>query len=373
MATFLECQSVMGREKTPHKYFKDHHINVIYEKNGKRMLLYNNRAIPLKPNKLNLECNGIILDVETAEVIAYPPPPIVYNKEINIPTTATYSPICDGTSILLYYYNGEWCIATNKAYEVTNLKPPGIDLTFGQMFAEIVPRETLESLDKDLSYNLIMKHHIMHPFLQCSNYAVLVGAFDKQGNRRESNMFLSQAMFPMENSLHSRLMPSYTNYLKDNTIIDFGFIVNLESGYRVLFESELMRKIRVALYDSRLVEYIREYKFDRNKFAAMYAAIKGDDSSFGNLFKGTVLEEYYKTAVKKYSQIKTAIINYATTGEKGEIPDDCRNLYLLITNELHPQNIITYNNLVDDFLRASQRFPILYNTTFNSTTEPAQT
>lgn len=368
MASNLECQNVMEHEKHPHEYFKKRGINVIYEKNvkgGGRIMLYNNRALSMNPSKLNMECNGIILDSATNEVIMYPPPPIIYSKDINIPADATYSAICDGTSVVLYHYRGSWNLATNKAYDVMNLKPPGISLTFGQMFAEIVNSETLEALDQELAYNLIMKHHVMHPFLKCPDYVVLVGAFDKQGNRCavECGTFMPQEEYPVDDALYGRLMPAYTNYLKNNEVIDFGFIVNMR-GYRVLLESELMRKIRVALYDSRLVEYVREYKFDRNKFAAMYAAIRGDDGSFGNLFKGTELEEYYKLALKKYNQIKTAVISHAASGGNGIIPEDCRNIYLLLTNEVQPQNIVMYNNLVDDFLRSSQRFLILYNLTF---------
>jgi len=134
---------------------------------------------------INVEANGLVLDGKTWNVLSYPI--IKINPIVSTKVTSDslkrgvydITPIRDGTTVTLYFWNGVWYLSSSNGYDISTLKWMGsktyAELLF-DLFTRIYPdfvkttRVTLEngrlnfgSLSKKYCYTFGFKHYDIHP------------------------------------------------------------------------------------------------------------------------------------------------------------------------------------------------------------------
>jgi hypothetical protein len=154
------------------KYIKDHEdweeslgqapYNLVIAKDEDypelRLFKYNQIESDMR-NPLVKECRGIVIDVETFEVVAYP-----FDKFFNFNderadeidwNSAVIQEKVDGSIMKLYYYKDKWMVGTNGTIDAFKT-PVGAwdDLTFGKLFMQAAEAAELifDDLDKRNTY-----------------------------------------------------------------------------------------------------------------------------------------------------------------------------------------------------------------------------
>jgi hypothetical protein len=334
--------------------FQHQGILAIHEARGDRLLLSYTQKYNNEISEMQKECNGLILDKTTFEIIAYPPPVVTILNDEPIPNDiVSYSYVSDGTSLLLYFYDGRWRISTQRAYEVNNMKPPGIDLSYGEMFFSIITKYHLASFNKDVTYNFILQHNKIHSLVANESFLIFVAAFDKTGRRHNvtfpklayflidmdeqtyvpitkeeltesmdycevdlSKNIYRQDYIPHRESLMQELSETNTNnyrkmcqdaydeHINGTVKGNFGLILTRSNGHRLLIESTLMSKVRTALYSNEIMDDLKKNRsFTRDNLVSMLAITK-QNNYFPLLFLEThTLGQVYRAAYTKYDNL----------------------------------------------------------------------
>jgi len=115
------------------------------------------------------DCNGIIVDKDTFEIVCFSFPKIVNNIESHEfiqedstidNNTFTIESIYEGTLIRLYYHNEKWNLSTKNCIDAYSSRW-GSNMSHGEMFQECVDSSFLthlDILDKSLCYSFILIH-----------------------------------------------------------------------------------------------------------------------------------------------------------------------------------------------------------------------
>ena len=390
------------------KIFNYANISAVRELNGDRLILSYNNKYDVQPSKLQKECNGLILNKHNSEIIAYPPPFIsIFNQEELPKDIVSFVNITDGTSLLLYYYNNKWRISSQHAYDITNLYPIGIKTTYGEMFFSIITKFHLAYFNKDITYNFILAHEKIHPFLR-SSFVVFVAAYNKQGIQQTvefpskayfsiniENMTvtpiteedtadftdfcevdLSENVYPQASSdinlndepidFYKNCEEAYEAYVKMKSLINFGYILTRENGDRLLLESSLMKKIRIALYSKDIITEIKKNKFyTRNNVAIMFAITK-NNTSFPNLFdQSSEIGNDYQKALINYKRLYETLIKQCS-GVEFKTNKNYEEIAQNMTSsvEFKMLDSANANNYVSSFLNDIKMRPLLYKCLF---------
>lgn len=136
-----------------------------------RMLLTCDRASRNHQIELASECNGIVIDFATWNILSYPPAALSFNMPkntiIDCFLNGHYKIIYAdyGTVVTLYHYGGKWIMSTSNSYEIDNLKWMG-QFTFRELLDEILADEKIdiETLDTDYCYSIGFHHNEYHKF-----------------------------------------------------------------------------------------------------------------------------------------------------------------------------------------------------------------
>ena len=280
--------------------FRKNGIVIVEEKLGKgykndnlKMILYFDRNIARelvvqKNSLLRRECNGLVLR-KSGEILFYPIPPIVNEKDINkikkhIKTMfVNVVKIRNGTTIGLYYDeycekpSGNWRLCTFRAFDCTDLKPEGVSYTYGSMFFKLLEEFGIDisKLSRGVSYNFGFSCKEMHPLQE--NDLWLISAF--QGNEQIdiNDWNIAQKSTKMHISKIGSLIPdkAIENYILTGEV-NYGYMItagsdnNEETNFIndnakeiYLIESDLMRELRDIAYDNKVVSRMRNVKVNR--------------------------------------------------------------------------------------------------------------
>ena len=79
-------------------------------------------------------CGAAVICTETWKLVSYPHSKLITQFSVDDVKEFDAYKITDGTIISLYYYGGEWCIATTNGYDVSNITWIG-DKSFAHMLA----------------------------------------------------------------------------------------------------------------------------------------------------------------------------------------------------------------------------------------------
>lgn len=279
------------------KYLYKNYIKTVIEKpeletptTEYRMMLIGNRFKSDFKNPISFECNGAIVS---------------YNRAINkwktlvIPTELFNSqPLCkeqinsyiknknyslykvyDGTIINLYFYQNQWRISTNKAYDATNLLFME-NKTYNNVLEELFSYYkdfNMNRLNINKCYTICFKYEKFHSFRENNNEnqnkLILIQSIDMELFNNQKKIHIdytedigipvsTQYNLPGDYTLKNiynilyNEITKYKKYSKTTTYEpNFGLILrshnysHTKEYSNILLESNLMSKIRNLLYN----------------------------------------------------------------------------------------------------------------------------
>ena len=169
-----------------------------------------------KSNEIVAECNGIILNMNTYDVISYGMQTlsdvndVAYLDNMNLQDNQNLKieESEDGTVLKVFYWNEEWIVSTNRRIDASRVRWSS-SKTFYEMLCEAIPDKDIlgafeKDLDKSKTYSFILLHPenrlvISHPkpqivYIGHRDNTTFVECFPKSA--------LSWATLPNELSLH---------------------------------------------------------------------------------------------------------------------------------------------------------------------------
>lgn len=256
----------------------------ILSANGTRKLIFTSTKgmRTQKFDKIACECNGLILEAPTWNILNVPTPtPLtsVNNTVLNrLLTQNKYNiyKIIDGTMIYLYHWEGKWYISTARGLDMENVQINGhsyIDLLtdviniYGHSFNSFT-----DLLDIEFSYAFIICNNKIHPFVSNINSITFV----HKANQLDGNYNINRDAHGISlnipyqykltttikmRDLYSTLSAAVSNWNNEQEPL-FGYLLiaktNLKQNmehYCVLLESSLLRQIRQFIYDKKFMDY----------------------------------------------------------------------------------------------------------------------
>lgn len=132
---------------------------------------------------LGIECNGVVLDARTWEILALPPR--AFNRNPTMHQVEAYLKeghydiveVMDTTIVTMYNWGGVWHISSNQGYDVSPFLWMG-DLTYAEVLQELLKAAghaevhienahlVMPTLDPKYSYTVAFRHHNFQPFRQ---------------------------------------------------------------------------------------------------------------------------------------------------------------------------------------------------------------
>jgi hypothetical protein len=247
----------------------------------KRIVLVCDRSSRNHEIELASECNGIVIDMNTWNILSYPPAALSFNMnpvKIKENLSAGVYKIYRadfGTIVTLYYYKNRWVLSTANSYEIDDKIWSG-DKTFRQLIDEIfqIYDINIDELNKHWCYSFGFHHNEYHPFNGAGQQpkrawfvrAVNVEKFNSAGEFTcaEHNIIMNK--IPMQHDakelnkdsiidssgVYSRIITqcedSLPNYITNkNKMPCYGFILisnKPEIVANVLIESKLQMRLR---------------------------------------------------------------------------------------------------------------------------------
>jgi len=140
----------------------------------RRVIISADRFDTSSRHPVSFQCNGLVLDSDTWEVLSYPAPTckVVYNKKTLISGIENNKyeiyRVRDGTVITLYWYENAWCMSSANGFQINHYKWMG-ETTYEEAFIELMARYpgfSFDNLDKSHCYTLGFRYHDFHPFVR---------------------------------------------------------------------------------------------------------------------------------------------------------------------------------------------------------------
>lgn len=159
----------------------------------RRIIIFPQRRDDKSSNVLTHECNGVVIDPETWNVLALPPlafkksPKFGYVNDLLKKGLYRVCPVTDGTLVTIYHWEhptkgGIWCLASNQGYDVSPTHWMGskcyaeilFDMLDKEKLGVKIVRDYLEEgdcrlsfskLDKNYSYTIGFRSHNFQPLL----------------------------------------------------------------------------------------------------------------------------------------------------------------------------------------------------------------
>lgn len=209
-----------------------------------RIILYSSRYN--KNFELISECNGIIFDYITWEVLYIPP--LLPNAKFDMRIINKYFneynvyPLKDGTVVGLYYYNDKWRISTIRGLDVSNVSWCGITYMNALTAAMETTNYSWDSFNKEKNYTLGFTCPTMH---YTQKYDIWVIKSDDPNINQQSSMYFEK-------------FGEIQSVIKNGN--EFGFILRSKNSIKtgvnstILLESKHMSNIRTLVYDKKLHE-----------------------------------------------------------------------------------------------------------------------
>lgn len=251
------------------------HIKVraeVTNNDTQRVLLTSNRKKSNFNVKLCRQCNGVVLEFPTWNILAIPSAVLPISGSTtqltkNLNEYDVYE-IRDGSMITLYWYQLRWQMASANGFDISGYKFLS-NRTYSELFDESAAKHlNTKKLLPGYCYTLIFRHHELHPLLTDPETIWCICAY-KIVNSDESNSHVStyeevaDELLPCKkqqpcsitsfNELHNKNIDALSDYTWSVTnnsapIINYGYILRSATS-NVLLESTLMRRIRNYVYN----------------------------------------------------------------------------------------------------------------------------
>jgi len=273
-----------------------------------RVILYPRNGSADFKNPMLKECNGLVVEYNNEwKVLAMPlgafcTNKISFKKLADLHGSDMYDvyEVLDATMITLYFYKGEWRIASSKGYDIgsTNMIK---GMTFMEAVHDLMETKyksfKFEDLNKECSYTIALRHskyhifdetkhlanrtkHVPRPGVDMNSYLIVMSVVNTlTGSRMSKHVPGLPYQSPLtmkENNIHTLTKyasSAYAKYAKAYRLDNFkykplyGYILrakykSVPSEYSTIYiESELYRVIKAGLYkDNRA---IRNMDYDK--------------------------------------------------------------------------------------------------------------
>lgn len=205
------------------------------------------------------EANGIILDSDY-NIIALPAPTFNprFNKTALAENKYVAHRISDGTTITLYFYDGEWVAATANGFEVDHYKWCG-ETTYREAYTKALARYnvTTASLDVNYSYTIGFRDHAFHPLKEDPEDTWCVRVYNTSEASEATAEFYDKFPIPRQ---HTTFVDNVAEFLEKAAAEDaegkiaYGYILrsptaNNKPLSNVIIEFKLLRLIRQYVYN----------------------------------------------------------------------------------------------------------------------------
>lgn len=207
---------------------------------------------------ISFEANGIILDSDY-NIIALPA--VTFNPRFNKASlTGDYIAhrISDGTTVTLYFYDGEWVAATANGFEVDHYKWCG-EITYREAYVKALARYgvNVNSLDVNYSYTIGFRDHAFHPLKEDPEDTWCIRIYNTSESTEASEEFYKAFPVPRQQTIP---VTNMAEFLENAAIeeasgkIAYGYIlrspvVNGNPFSNVIIEFKLLRLIRQYVYN----------------------------------------------------------------------------------------------------------------------------
>ena len=147
-----------------------YHLRYSLDKKRPKLFMIHPTELSQNDNKVVQECNGIILDGETFEIVSYGMQNLT-DSTVHFDSTKTdfdnenihVEEAEDGTVLRVFYWNNEWIVSTNRRIDASRVRWAS-NKTFYELLSEAVPDRKLEDLfEKDLSKENTYSFILLHP------------------------------------------------------------------------------------------------------------------------------------------------------------------------------------------------------------------
>lgn len=256
---------------------------------ARRVIISTERFNNTFAHPVSFQCNGLVLDSDTWEVLSYPVPvcKTIYNKKaltegVRQSKYEIYR-IRDGTVVTLYWYEPEqrWCMSSANGFQINNYKWMG-DTTYEEALMKLSENYegfSFDGLDKKKCYTVGFRYHDFHPFLQDPESIWFIQSCDlgELNANNKLNIITSTGDAPTEVEMLERqtsilVKPEDADRFMKNMVSDcrsstndvlratgtpnivYGFIFRDPTNTygehsNVVIESELMKVLRRLLYN----------------------------------------------------------------------------------------------------------------------------
>lgn len=276
------------------------------ENETSRIMFIANRFKSNFENPMSFECNGLIMEYNKTlnkyNFLVIPIP--LFNSQRLIKNEIEYHfnaneyklyKVYDGTIINLYYYNNEWKISTNKAYNANKLIFIN-NKTYEDVLSEILtyyPEFSFNKLEKHKCYTFCMKYNLYHPFIENihmnNNKLVFLQSVDMYEFNNNNKLVINENenlglpishqyninQFENLSAIYHTLNNEIARYKRDKNNHNyepiFGIILrsknynNTKNYSNILIESNLMSKIRNLIYNHTFTKKLNFYDvLDKN-------------------------------------------------------------------------------------------------------------
>lgn len=300
---FIEEKSDKGFNYIRSFVYKNYIKTAIEHENHEqkqRIIFIANRFKSDFNNPMTAECNGLIVEYDIKNNIYRPlviPIELFNSQPLNKSTIEYFYnqnlyklyKVYDGTIINLYYYNNEWKISTNKAYEANNLLFTN-NKTYKNIFEEILlnyPNFNYNNLNINKCYTFCMKYTEYHPFIENLHYnnnkLILLQSVNISKINLNSKLEINESeeigiptgitynleSFQNLNEIYMYLTNEINRYKKEKHLANyqplFGIILrsknksNTKNYSNILLESNLMSKIRNLIYNHSFTKKLNFY------------------------------------------------------------------------------------------------------------------
>lgn len=259
--------------------------------------------------------------------------------------------LLDGTLVNLYYYNGEWMLGSKHSFDVRNFEWRGI--IYKEEFAHLSQKNSdfsLDSLDKEFTYSLLMCSTNMHPTSDTSD---------------NDNLFFVSAQRiydgTVEYHYNKEIGIKKVPFVK-NTNSKFGTIYRNEVGFDYANRSPEFIQLRKMLYNIPRVpqNMVNDFKvLFRQKDFMILCNISSECDMF--LEKVPLLKERASTIAKKVQMIVLTIIKCHKTPELIEkLSDNMKKMVSSFSNICEEEKSEKVREVLLKELLYIENLPFLY-------------
>lgn len=249
-----------------------------------RVLLTSNRLKSDFGRQLVRECNGVVLEYPSWNVLSVPA--MMFNPRFRITDVInnmdSYSiyEIKDGTTVTLYYYNSKWCLSSTNGFDVSDYQWMGASTYIQalQSVAKLYPDFSFDKLDTKYAYTVGFRHSEFHPLLSDPAKLWLIQACNLTELNTNSVMVpenvnigipaqtatvvpgtKGRALFKHMQDRNTNAMGRYLNSIRDVSSvpdIHYGYVLRSNSltgatcaNSNIILESDLLKQIRFLMYN----------------------------------------------------------------------------------------------------------------------------